>query len=808
MKCIVLAGGTDNSLWPLARQKYPKQFMPFRENRSLFQENIVRNMTFCDEFLIITHKEYEFIVESQMRALQGVQYQIMLEECNKRTALPILVALLSCEPSEEILVIGSDTLVEGNSYQEAMIESKHLVEEGKIVIHGIKPVEARKRFAYVLGNRENIREIIYQPDNEKALEMMQEEDCYWNSGIIMGNVGVLLEDIRAVCPEFLTQCQDIYRKLVEQVFTSAGSNVLRADVVEAVEALSIVEVYLCKSRNLYLLPCDYSWTDIGSLRAFEKYLQPTDQKNVLKNNSDATVINRAGNRLVVVNGVQDAIVVNTDDAVYVTTRENADDIRSIVQKNHDPYVDYFDYNTVSFRDWGTHELLRRGEGYKVKKVTVAPGMEFPMHKHEYRSEQWTVVSGTPTITLGRDMNHLETKDYQMGDCIAVPIGTLHKVRNNTLQDVEIVEVAVGHHIVNSDVIRLGKRIEDEEHFVKLSPAYKDYLWGGTRIRDELGKDVDKKSGKDILAESWELSAHADGVSKIASGSHKGMYFNDYLEAIGKEALGWKCQHYDRFPILVKFIDAKSPLSIQIHPDDEYALKNEGEYGKNEMWYIMDCNEDAFIYYGTKGPVTKEEIRRRIEDNTILEVLNKVPVHKGDVFYVKAGTIHAIGEGILICEIQQSSNCTYRLYDYDRRDKFGNPRELHIKKAVDVVSTFNWENREATDVEPANANVTANADVVHIASTSADVVGDNTSDREGRLLVQCKYFECKHYTVKGKLQLAMDETSFRSVMVVKGAGTISDSNQTMEVKRGDSIFVQAVKEILTIEGDCEIIVTHV
>lgn len=790
MKCIVLAGGTDNSLWPLARQKYPKQFMPFRENRSLFQENIVRNMTFCDEFLIITNKEYEFIVESQMRALQGVRYRIVTEECSKKTALPIIVAaMLFCKKEDDILVIGSDTIVEGTAYQSAMIESKKLVEEGHVVIHGIKAEEARTRFAYILGSGNNINQILYQPDIGTINALMKHPDCYLNSGIIMGNVSVILEDIRKVNPEFYQKCNRVCVNVTNQSLTTDSKSVNDGDdyvikkaFVEDIPAMSIVEAYLCKSRKLYLLPCSYSWTDIGSLRAFEKYIQPGDNKNVLLNNSDVTVINRADNRLVVVNGIDDAIVVNTDDAVYVTGREAADDIKNIVRDNHERYVDYFDYNTVSFRSWGKHELLKKGEDYKVKKVTVAPGMEFPLHKHEYRSEQWTVVSGSPTITLGTEKGEFITRDYQMGDCISVPIGTPHKVRNNTLTNVEIVEVAVGHRVQDSDVIRMGKRITDneQESFIKLTPAFKDYLWGGTRIRDELGKHCDY----DIIAESWELSAHADGVSKVASGKYNGMYFNDYLEAIGHDALGWKCQHYDRFPILIKFIDAANPLSVQIHPDDEYALKNEGEYGKNEMWYVMDCDEGAYIYYGTKENVSKEEINRRIQDNTILEVLNKVPVKKGDVFYVKAGTIHAIGGGILICEIQQSSNCTYRMYDYDRRDRFGNLRPLHINKAIDVIKTESMEDLNHREIK-------------------TDAAGNKKT-----MLVQCKYFECNKYNVQKELQIPIDEASFQSIMIMEGAGTISAGEQSMEFKRGDSFFIPAFKNIITITGKCEIIVTHI
>lgn len=776
MKCIILAGGTGDALWPLSRQKYPKQFMPFRENRSLFQENIVRNMTFCDEFIIVTNKEFKFIVESQMRALQGVCYRIIVEECSKKTAVPVIVAAMNCDAGEDILVISSDTLVEGYEYQNTMIESKKLVETGKIILHGIKPTKARSRFAYVIGSGDNVKQFIYRPDKETAAKLIETGDCYWNAGIIMCNAGVMLAEFKKINLKLYQVCRDICSRM------SPDDMVIRAKDVRKLNSVSIDEAYLCKSHKLYLLVCNYSWSDIGSFRIYEKYIQSGDKKNVLVNNSDATVINRAGNKLVVVNGVNDAVVVNTDDAVYVTDAEAADDIKNIVNENHERYVDYFDYNTVSFRSWGKHELLKKGDGYKVKKVTVAPGMEFGLHRHEYRSEQWTVVSGTPTITLGMENGELVTRDYNMGDCIYVPIGMPHMVRNNTLKDVEIVEVAVGHRVVDSDVIRIGKHIEgnEQEGFIKLAPAFKDYLWGGTRIRDELGK----KCSLDIIAESWELSAHADGVSRVDSGRYKGMYFNDYLEAIGREALGWKCQHYDRFPILIKFIDAANPLSIQIHPDDEYALKNEGEYGKNEMWYIMDCDEDAYIYYGTKEDIPKEEIRERIKNNTILEVLNKVYVHKGDVFYVEAGTIHAICGGILICEIQQSSNCTYRMYDYDRRDKFGNPRQLHIDKAIDVVKTgLIGENNKYESTEDAFGN-------------------------ERTMLVQCKYFECNKYVVKKELQLAADETSFLSVMVMEGSGIISDEEQSMEFKRGDSFFIPAYKNIIKIAGNCEIIVTHI
>ncbi len=215
-----------------------------------------------------------------------------------------------------------------------------------------------------------------------------------------------------------------------------------------------------------------------------------------------------------------------------------------------------------------------------------------LHQHEMRSEHWSVVEGTATITLG-----LETKDYHKYECVFVPIGTMHKVANKTDKNVVIIEVGIGETVLESDLVKIYNDRSSEFNYVvdinspivKLDPAFKDYLWGGTKLRTVFGKKCDY----DIIAESWELSAHPDGQSRIASGRHRGMLFNDYLSIIGKEALGWKCQAQDRFPILIKFIDAKQSLSIQIHPDDEYALENENEYGKNEMWYVVDCEPNAY-----------------------------------------------------------------------------------------------------------------------------------------------------------------------------------------------------------------------
>jgi len=315
---------------------------------------------------------------------------------------------------------------------------------------------------------------------------------------------------------------------------------------------------------------------------------------------------------------------------------------------------------------------------------------------------------------------------------------------------------------------------------KLEPAFKDYLWGGTKLRDVYGKNCDY----DKVAESWELSTHPAGESRISCGEYGGLTLSEYFEKAGKAVLGKNCEKFENFPVLIKFIDAKDPLSIQVHPSDEYALRVEHEYGKTEMWVVMDCEPGAFLYFGVNREVTKEEFRRRIENNTVLEVLNKVDVHPGDVFFIESGTIHAIGAGILICEIQQNSNCTYRVYDYDRRGADGKPRELHVEKALEV-SRFT-------------------------PSDTSDHQGKPEKIPGGSLkkLASCKYFTTERYDVDGTVELDVTGASFASLVITEGTGRVEGPENTVEFKAGDSLFVPAGSGKVKLTGACTVVKTTV
>lgn len=302
---------------------------------------------------------------------------------------------------------------------------------------------------------------------------------------------------------------------------------------------------------------------------------------------------------------------------------------------------------------------------------------------------------------------------------------------------------------------------------KLRPSCKDYLWGGSRLRTDFGVESDLNP----LAEAWMLSCHPDGPSYIVGGKDDGKTLAQYIEEQGKAILGTDCRKFEQFPVLTKFIDAKGNLSIQVHPSDEYALEHEHQYGKTEVWYILDCEPGAFLYYGFDHEISKEEFERRIKDNTLTEVLNAAPVHKGDVFFIPSGTLHAICQGIVIAEIQQNSNVTYRVYDYGRVGADGKPRALHIPQALAV-----------TQCEPPKEH-----------------------DFGGHM-AQCPYFTVDVHE-NGFTETAGPE-SFVSLLIVEGEGTVTCGGETLPVKKGDSVFITADSGEFTVAGTLRTLCTRV
>ena len=301
---------------------------------------------------------------------------------------------------------------------------------------------------------------------------------------------------------------------------------------------------------------------------------------------------------------------------------------------------------------------------------------------------------------------------------------------------------------------------------KLRPVYKDYIWGGERLRTKYGKDTDMTP----LAESWELSTHKDGKSLISGGEYDGKTLEEYLKS-DPSALGENsCAE---LPILIKLIDAADNLSVQVHPNNAQAKEWEGQNGKTEMWYVVEADKGASIVYGVKNDTDSKALTEAIKQKRLEELLDTVPSRQGDVFFVEAGTIHAIGKGNLIAEIQQNSNVTYRLYDYGRVGKDGKERELHIDKGVKAANCKKTERR------------------------NIPLCSDGT-----RLLGSCEYFAVKEIKLCGKKILDADKRSYHALTVVAGSMTVNE----MPVSLGETVFVSAGTGEYSIEGKATVLLT--
>lgn len=316
--------------------------------------------------------------------------------------------------------------------------------------------------------------------------------------------------------------------------------------------------------------------------------------------------------------------------------------------------------------------------------------------------------------------------------------------------------------------------------MKLIAPLKDYLWGGTRLRDEYGKETQLTK----IAESWELACHKDGKSVIANGAAAGRTLSDWLAEAGADALGTRAAKILYFPLLIKLIDAHDDLSVQVHPADDYALRVEGEYGKTELWYVVEAAPGAELLYGFQHEISKEEFARRIADNTLLDVVRHVPVQKGDVFFIPAGTLHAIGKGILICEVQQNSNTTYRIYDYGRVGADGKPRDLHIEKALDV-----------TTLAPAPA---------HACGNEVDLFAGART----RLLAACDYFTAYHLAVDGGCEFTVGEDSFQCLTALSGSMQLRSETDELSIEKGESVFLPANLGQCALKGTGELILSKI
>ncbi len=750
MKCLILAGGSGDRLWPLSRKNYPKQFMEIRKGRSMFQEAILRNIPFCDEFIIITNKRHESVVKGQLQDFQDLKYSILMEESPLKTALPIVTIALNYDSEDEFLIVSTDNIIDGE-YNTCITHLREVIKKDKVAIVGCEPKGKPLGNHYIEGSNGKYKFVSSWGKN-----------CYVDCGIYGGKVSVLLSSIDK---SVIDQCKNI--QIRENVFVETKES--RFPKKGIADALVSKSLEMVKAK----LTCERI-TDIPSYYRLAVQGIPEESGNIIeKDCRDIKIINTASDRLVVANNLRDVIIANTRDAVFVTKVDGKSSVKEIVQSITPENASYFEDYPVSYEDWGVAEYLSVAEDYRVSKLSLYAGSTITDKVAKDMLVNYFVIDGSIVCKV----KNKEEQSLKTNDSVSFTSNQSYEITNKLKRNITLIKTE------NKKVsaLRTVDTADDSGCFVKLKPVFKEFIWGGTKIRDVLKKNVGKF---ETIAESWELSAHSAGQSKVATGRFKGLTLDRYIKQIGKENLGWKAQGYDRFPLLIKFIDATQNLSVQVHPDDDYAFSNEGDYGKNEMWYVMEADKNACIYIGFNKDVTKQEIRERIKNNTILEVLNKIPIKKGETYFLKAGTVHAIGAGCVMCEIQQSSNVTYRLYDYGRVGKNGKPREIHIDKALQVA-----------DLKKSSALAFTKYSQLEFPGYSKQLLG------------QCKYFVATKYKVNGLLNLTPTGSSFRTVVVIEGVGKIGNGHSMSATHVGDTWFFGS-KETISVKGKLTVIITNI
>jgi mannose-6-phosphate isomerase len=318
--------------------------------------------------------------------------------------------------------------------------------------------------------------------------------------------------------------------------------------------------------------------------------------------------------------------------------------------------------------------------------------------------------------------------------------------------------------------------------LKFQPVYKQIVWGGTNIQKFFKRDIPF----DKVGESWELCCREDGMSLVNSGEFAGRTLQNMIEEFGEDILGTDVfdRYGELFPLLIKIIDANDKLSVQVHPNDAYARQSGEQNGKNELWYVIDAKKDAKLIYGLKEHITKQQFETAVSQKQIDKTLNEISVKPGDVIYIPAGTVHAILEGILIAEIQQNSNTTYRIYDWCRVDDNGKRRELHINQALEVINF-------GACCQPEQGNIT-----------------ERGNDHISKAMLRSEFFNVDELTLNGEYKSKTNGRTFLVIMDLQGQGKLYYDGGTTELNLGETVLVPANLGEFSIKGDQKLLLAWI
>ncbi|WP_029408460.1 mannose-1-phosphate guanylyltransferase/mannose-6-phosphate isomerase [Thiomicrorhabdus sp. Milos-T2] len=477
---LILCGGSGTRLWPLSRTMLPKQFVRLFNNRSLFQDTVLRNQPVCSSMFVVSNNEQFFLAVDQLDQISGSEIpgsssrmtcdfsrsQFLLEPVGRNTAPAIALACMALDADDLVLVTTSDHLVKDQAaYETAVLEAKKLAEEDNLVTFGIKPTYPEVGFGYIEANGNDVSSFKEKPDADTAQSYIDQGNYYWNSGMFCFKAGVFLDELKQYAPEMYQACLNAvpknHRHCEEQSDEVIHASEIRIDLdaMNAIPEDSIDYAVMEQSQKVKVVPCDMGWSDLGSFDAlYDEVKQPGLGNAVLSrlddspepiciDSKDNLIVARE--RQIALVDVEDLLVVDTSDAILISKKGSSQKVKAVVAQIKKQAPELSDIHRLAFRPWGSYEVLVNTEGYKVKRIIVKPGGRLSLQKHFHRNEHWIVVSGTATVTVD-DHRCL----VRPNESTYIKMGQTHRLENEGKIDLVMVEVQVGEYTGEDDIVRI------------------------------------------------------------------------------------------------------------------------------------------------------------------------------------------------------------------------------------------------------------------------------------------------------------------------------------------------------------------
>jgi mannose-1-phosphate guanylyltransferase len=452
---IILCGGSGARLWPLSRTMLPKQFVRLFNNRSLFQDTVLRNQPVCSSMFVVSNNEQFFLAVDQLGQISSASDQFLLEPIGRNTAPAIALACMALDTDDLVLVTTSDHLVKDQAaYEAAVVEAKALAEQNNLVTFGIKPTYPEVGFGYIEANGNDVSSFKEKPDADKAQSYIDQGNYYWNSGMFCFKAGVFLAELKQYAPEMYQACLDAMPTNINDDEIN-----IELDAMQAIPEDSIDYAVMEQSNKVKVVPCDMGWSDLGSFDAlYDEVKQPNQENAILPRLDDSPepICIDAHNNLVVSRerqialiDVDDLLVVDTSDAILISKKGSSQKVKNVVAEIKKTHPEMTEIHRLAFRPWGTYEVLQDSEQYKVKRIVVKPGSKLSLQKHFHRNEHWIVVSGTATVTVDT-----ETFLVRPNESTYIQMGQLHRLENQGKIDLVMVEVQVGEYTGEDDIVRV------------------------------------------------------------------------------------------------------------------------------------------------------------------------------------------------------------------------------------------------------------------------------------------------------------------------------------------------------------------